>query len=716
MDQRISLIYYHQVLSLRYVDRRLAGVALIALAIEAWVLLSDFHLFWKPPRVPEGAVRVAKVLSVSRQAKARSSLQLNWFDLTPGQDLYEGDEVATMDRSGTTLKFVDGQSVTLEPNSFLVLRSGGLAGEHDFQISLVRGGLQQDGGTAPGAKSRLEIEVGGRKVVAQGQASLKIEQGIGGQPEIAVDGGDVSVTEIGLHGIEIGRPGGPLAANAPGPYQMAEVKAPQLQSPVSNTVLTNPEHVRLHWKSADSSDAPTLVEVSRDEGFHDIIWHVILSVETSADYVPDKKGRYFWRATRLGDRHAASTVASFEVRRELNAPILVRPRIERGQSEKIQPVDAPVLGRPVIRYRKESWIRPVRQPQRSWLSSLALRALWAIDGLVSNDARASDGDPDQTRFVVDLQWGGVPQATAYVLQLSTDEDFHHIIAEKVLTQSSFSWHTDTAGFYYWRVAGVDKDGDRGPFSEFNTFSIKAERNRQGDESSYETYLRFDDYSKYTQNIRGAFGPITNRYYYSGNDVPYSVIYKSHSYVNGQLNYDYRLSPYYSLQFALRVAKSEIGGSDYQSRPDQPTLNQYETQPSIGIERRFFYPRHYWSLETGVRATFVDMPIYDYNADDGRLAFSNFGFFGPYGSIAYHRLFGEVYDGALLIGAAYQSSGDSQRATQYASIEARRQITEYFHVGLRVEEIVAAYQFNSTDVTGSAHSLSFQPAIFVDWSF
>jgi hypothetical protein len=503
------------------------------------------------------------------------------------------------------------------------------------------------------------------------------------------------------------------AASGTSPARLAEVRAPQLQSPAGDAVLTNPDRVVLQWKQQDASGVPTLVEVSRDEGFRETIWHAIFSEQTRAEFVPDRKGRYFWRATRLGDKQVASRVASFEVERKLLAPTLARPRVEHGQTDRAHPVDAPLLGRPVIHYRKESWTRPAPRPKASWLARVAAQVVGAMDGLLFSEARAAD--EAESAYLVDLQWGSVAEATAYVLQISTDEDFKHVIAEKVLTQNSFSWHTDLAGFFYWRVAGIDKDGDRGPFSEFNTISIKAERNKQGDESSYETYLRFDEYSKYPQNLRISWGPITDRYYYSSVDPPYSVIYKARSYLNGQINYDYRLNSYYSLQFSFREDRTQIGASDFESRPLQPTYTQNETQLGVGVEKRIFYPRHYFALQTGVRATFLDLPIDD-GYDDNLLQFSEFGFFGLYGSVAYHRLLGRYYEGALLLGAAYQHTGDSYRATQYASIEVRRQITDYIHVGLKLDEVLAAYRFNAELLTGQAHMLTFRPTLFVDWSF
>ena len=401
MDQRISLIYYHQVLSLRYVDRRVLLAVLLALLVEGWMMLSDFHLLWKPPRVPEGAVKVAKVLSVSRQAKARSALQLNWFDLSAGQELFEGDEVATMDRSGATIRFADGQTVRLEPNSFLVLRSAGVEGESALQISLLRGGFQQEGAGAAGR--RLEIDVGGRKVVASGATSFKLESGLGdGQPRIAdVGGGKVSVTEAGPLGIEIGHPD--LSANTVlwGGSQAAalgaEPRPASLVSPAGGAVLVNPGSVRLKWRQNDGAPTPTLVEVSRAPDFGTLEWHVILSGETVAEFSPGHKGRYFWRATRMGSRQAVSATGDFEVRHELRAPVLARPLVERGQvAPPTHPMNAPLLGHPVIHYERERWQpRPARAPAPSEARRLPslLRSLAAVDAWLFPSARAAAADP-----------------------------------------------------------------------------------------------------------------------------------------------------------------------------------------------------------------------------------------------------------------------------------------------------------------------------------
>src|SRR5581483_1854896 len=103
-------------------DNRVVFVAVIALLIQVWVLVSDVHFLWKPHKTNEFRTQVAQIESIVREAKVRSSAQLSWFKVSASQTLYEGDELATLEDSYATLKFQDGQKITLGPNSLLVLR------------------------------------------------------------------------------------------------------------------------------------------------------------------------------------------------------------------------------------------------------------------------------------------------------------------------------------------------------------------------------------------------------------------------------------------------------------------------------------------------------------------------------------------------------------------------------------------------------------------
>jgi hypothetical protein len=464
----------------------------------------------------------------------------------------------------------------------------------------------------------------------------------------------------------------------------------------------------------------SIVEVSRDEGFSDVVLRrEIVDGSAQTEFSPSSKGRYFWRVTRLaGNSQAASAVAAFEVRRRLSSPVLYRPRVQRGITPVPArgPIEPPVLGRPVIRYQKESYRRDP--------GVTAMRfALGMLDWMFGTEVKAAEGPAPDTekkpsRYEVDLDWEAVGGAKAYLLQISASEDFSHPIAEKITEDTTYRWRTDIAGSYYWRVAAIDPEGERGPFSEFNTFSIRAERNRQGDETTYDTYMPFDDYAKYRSNLRLTYGPVYSNYYFSSSrvDSPASVIFRKRSWLNGQVGFDYRVTPYYSLQFAARQDRATLDAADYESRPTQEALTQTETVFGVGVERRFFKPRHYFMVQGGVRVSYIDIPVLALTSQLDHLVFNAFGFFGPYAAIGARQLLGRDYDAGVILGGMFQYSGDSSRYSQYAAIEARRTVADWMHVGVRIDEIVSAYRFAADNLEGSGHSLTLRPLLIIDMSF
>ncbi|MGK5085362.1 hypothetical protein WDW37_18910 [Bdellovibrionota bacterium FG-1] len=707
-------------------DRRIVLLALLLLGVETWFLVSDVHFFWKPPRVPAGAVRVAQVASVLGGAKARSPLQLNWFDLKPGQELYEGDEIATMAHGSVNLLFAEGQRVTLEPDSFLVLKSSSQAGVRSSVLSLVHGGLDSKGATAS-----LEIEVSGRKVLTQGTAGFKIESsGLGQAPKIEVTGTQgqkdrVWVTEIPKTGIEIS----PVKL---GP-QEAKTIQPLLKGPEGVSVVEGPTPFTLKWNSADLAGGLTVLEVSRDPAFREIVFHKMTQNEGSVIFLAEHKGQYFWRVSRLLDGHEIhSAVSSFEVRfKALPRPVLRRPRVEQVGAAVPPPAEltAPVLSTPFVHYQKQSQKalkRPLLPASRGRLAQAGWRR-WLFRGIQTMDetlmvsAYGAESGLESTppsRYVVELNWDAVPKAAGYTLQIASDEEFLHLVAERVLKTHSFSWHTETAGFFYWRVAALDAEGDHGALSEFNTFSIRAEQNIPGNETSYDSYLPFDEYSKYRSHLRFGYGPTFNRYDFLGerSDSPSSVRIRYTNWADAQFNYDYRLDSHDSLQILYREERSRPEGGDFIDRTNQAQMVQYETIFGAFMERRFFLPHQYFSVQLGVRISYIDLPIHPAGRRAETLSSDVFAFFGGWAVGGYHRLLGRSFEASVFFGAGAQFTGASGRYTQYGGLELKRQLSEGFGLGVRFDELLTAYRFNETNLAGSGHALNFMPIFFTEIGF
>ncbi len=561
------------------VDRRLVAGLFLALALELWLFFSDTHFLWNPPRPSFHPLKMAKVLSMSDGAQARSEYDLSWLPLKMNQSLFEGDAVATMANATVTLMLDDGQTVTLGPNSLLVLQKTHLVNPHLFRLTLLQGTLS--GALKQELAQDIQIESGGQTLVPIGKTTFNIQASLSHAPVITVN-----------HGQK--------------PAPKPKLSPPQLLRPVIRRNIPTPHS-------------------------------------------------------------------------EMNAPKLKHPRIH---------------------YPKESSFlrRFLDQP-------------WFISEAYADDAPAV---PPST-YTVDLEWEPVPHAKAYVIQIAADPDFAHLQAQKVWTDSHFSWHTNAAGFYYWRVAAVDANGDRGPFSEFMTFTIKTSENAAQDETTYSTYLKFDDYEGNQNRFSIFYGPRIENYFFSGTDPisPPSVVFAKTTITNEQFGYDYRLNPHYSAQLEVQGYRAYVAGGQFQSPTGQPGVGVDETSIYAGAERRFFLPSYYFSLAAGLEMSFVYLPV----AGNGTHLTNDFyGFFGPYLLGGIHKTVSWNIDASLKLGGRFQYTGASARIGQIGIVELNKPVTRIVDFGLRLEEDLDSYQMNEGDLIGHGHMLALLPMAFLQVSF
>ena len=442
---------------IKLTDKKLVTLALIALAIELGLFFSNLHFLYRPYGASAQPKVVAKVEVVDHLARSRSPIQLSWTQLSAGDALHEGDEIATMDSSHLTVRFEDGQTVTLGPNSLLELKRIRKGGDGTFNIALLHGNLDVAGSNSV-KKGQLEIQVGGQKLIAGGGSTVKVDSSQAGAPKIAVSNGQVQVTNA----IDL-LPPAPTVSGLGGGH-IGEGQRPRIRHPL-NARLELSSAIRtvlLQWDPGEPGVVDTLVEIATDPDFETLVVRRTFSGITSFDFVPEHKGAYYWRVTRrMGSRLAVSDVARFEVTRHLAVPALKRPRVFEetpvGKQRKISP---PILKSPVVRYPDSS--------ENTWGEKIF-------------DWFFPSAQADEATFLyqVELNWDRIEDAKAYAIQIAADPNFKELTLDTRVEQTSFVWKTDAAGEFFWRVASVDSDGDRGRFSEYSTFRILAPTQYRG---------------------------------------------------------------------------------------------------------------------------------------------------------------------------------------------------------------------------------------------
>ncbi len=686
------------------VDRRLVAGALLALILEFWVLFSDVHFLWRPANSSGPRNLVASVQSISNKVMVRTPLQLSWTRVRPGDPLYEGDEIATLGEATTTIRFTTSEQLTLGANSMLALRRARSVARRTVKLALVRGTLLQAASNAtPSTASTFEIEVAGRKLVTNSATGFKIQSSGSGEPLIRLTESPQPKSLAAPITV---------ASLTPARLTIESSEAARLSGPDDHATIADPETVRLAWKIRSRADL-TALEVARDERFTQLILNRPVPNQSSWLFRPEYKGRYYWRITSgtTGGRVLASEVRSFEVMRTLQKPKLIRPEIEQSAPANLRKLRAPELKKPAVEYDHSSiLLRLLDLAWQAWLPTAQ-----AADETVNSKPNSPEKAPG-SQYKVKLNWYGVAGAHAYTLQVATEPRFTHLVAEKVLTEPSYVWHSEVAGYYYWRVAAIDAEGDRGPFSEFMTFDIKAERNVIGDDSSYETFLRFDEYSAHQQQFRIMLGPNFQHYHSSSTDSansPASVNFDLSTLRQGQVEYAYRLSNYYSVQLALRTEAQALQARDFRDRPTQNGLHYNETVIGIGIERRFFEPTHYYTFQAGIRNSFIDIPVRDSST---QLALTTFSFLGAYAILGYNKPLAHSLELNFRTGPTFQYADGSTRVGLLVSQQASKALNDIFSFGLRFEEDFRYYSFGSDQLSGSATTLGVRFLGFLEFNF
>jgi len=694
-------------LPFKYVDRKLVLITLVALIVEIWALVSNFHFLWKPLSNRQNLVQVALVESLQQTAKTKGKFQLNWRNIVTGMELYEGDELMTGPESSLTIQFVDGRTVRLGADSVIILRKTRLLNTRAFTLTLLQGSMRQESGETSGQNGQLEVQVGNQKVVSSGSASFTIENRLNNKPSIEVAQGNVEITDSIAKQLRLGNADRGPSGHLLNSFRMT---IPSHLEPANAQIIKrsggDQTPVVLNWTSEDQSESQFVVEIAKDPDFSHIIVKKIKNQGeiTDFEFKPNASGTFYWRVVEiLANQSLVSNTATFTIQHLLDIPVLMRPKVNRENSTIPHTIDAPILKRPIIHY-----------PEQGASLRLLKRIALKLDDLLFSSSIA--GEPQlHEKYSVELEWQPVLGAKTYVVQIAADPEFKQSTVEIVANEPKYTWQTNSPGFYYWRVAAQDSDGDRSPFSEFMTFTIQIERNMTGKEESYETYLAFDEYSKHLNLMRIYYGAEYLNYNFTANasGSPSKINLNTYTYLQLMGDYSYWLNPYYSLYVQLNLNANYMDPSEFTGPAPPGIVIAHETQAFMGAERRIFTPTVYFTIRAGLELSLLGRP---FDVATHQIGISDFAFFGPQVTGGVFKKFFDAYTAGFSLGALFQTSGLSIRAAQIAQIEIKRPIYGDINLGFSVQEIWDEQSWGETELKGFSHSLTFYPLAFVEFTF
>jgi len=189
--------------------------------------------------------------------------------------------------------------------------------------------------------------------------------------------------------------------------------------------------VTLKWKTVPET-SKYILEISTSSDFNKKLFSFELS-ENEKKIGTLLPGIYYWRLKAKSEKWGEwpfSKISTFKVKSRLKAPKI----------KNSKPVN-----------KKSSW--------KGRLNKLKRVAIFILNFLSIPSAHAETNDEEWN-----FEWEKVDGASEYLIQISEDKDFSQILIQKTSKEPHAIIKIPVNKKLYWRVAGVDFDGERGKFS------------------------------------------------------------------------------------------------------------------------------------------------------------------------------------------------------------------------------------------------------------
>lgn len=402
--------------------------------------------------------RIGEIVDKRLAVRNRSQSSLTWTPMASGDPVHGQDTLMTGMGASATVQLSDGTRLEMGPNSlihFPINQSGAAFLELELnrgKIRLLSGGkTQRVHIRAKRIDVKPESEVVLQAEPVSSAAQIDVVQGHATIPEspenILVElkpGEQAVVTNAGK--LEVPSAAERALAEAPKeepkPEPVPEPVKPKAPSYQARTVGSGSvkENSKAVFVWAKIPKAKTyIVEVATDAAFKSGVAKTQVSTNRF-EWLAAATGNYFWRVTAEGEGDWLPS-----------APLAIRVK---ARIEAPKTTGAKVLETPRKPASKKAPHGSRWKPLFLLASLLSSTSAWAAEPV----------DVHGARLRMEFNWGKVPGAKRYLLQVSATPKFENKLLEVRVSETRALVELPKAPEYYWRVAGVDADGDLGNFS------------------------------------------------------------------------------------------------------------------------------------------------------------------------------------------------------------------------------------------------------------
>jgi hypothetical protein len=454
-------------------SERNSDVWLLSLATTA-LFIQVAYLFWllRVIEIPlpiawtqyfsqtSNGFRIGEIVDKRLAVRNRTKSSLTWTPMASGDPVHGQDTLMTGMGAAATIQLSDGTRLEMGPNSlihFPINQSGAAFLELELnrgKIRLLSGGKTQRVhirakrvDVKPESEVVLQAEpvssaaqidvVQGHATIPESTENALVELRPGEQAVVTV-GGKVEVPTVAERALAEA-PKEEAAKVEPVP-EPAKPQAPSYQARTvgSGSVKENSKAIFV-WAKIPKAKS-YVVEVATDAAFKSDIVKAHTTTNRF-EWMAGASGNYYWRVTAEGEGDWLPS-----------APLAIRVK---ARIEAPKTTGAKVLHSP----RKPA---SKKQPHGSrWKPLFLLASL-----LSSTSAWAAEPvDTQGARLKMEFHWGKVPGARRYLLQVSATPKFESKLLEVRVSETRALVELPKALEYFWRVAGIDADGDLGNFSD-----------------------------------------------------------------------------------------------------------------------------------------------------------------------------------------------------------------------------------------------------------
>lgn len=407
----------------------LAGLALFA---EVGWLLHQLRLIQIPFLLSQqgnSSPAIGKVVEKTYSVLNRGPGSLTWYPVVEGDSLHDNDTLMTGVSATARVQIQDDAELVMEPFSLLRIGRSTQAEEESLQLEAYQGVVK-----IRSQRVGVRVLASNTEIVIAPNSEVALKY-VGKKPQSAIEvlkGG----AEVGSLDLKAGQRTSFSEQRAPSAVEPRPEANYKLLGTPSERRVKQGASILLAWAPVSQAEG-YLVELSRDPKFEkvDEKWEVDKPHVEVSSLLP---GRYFWRLrARSADwgEWPASPAFSIEVKAPIEAP---KPKgakeIHKG-------------GNPAKRKVQGNLWRPKNRWSFVW-------SLWQSQALAKSKAEVE----------MEFSWEPLPSARAYRLEVGDTRDFKTPLASIKVEQTDAVLSLPPRENYYWRVAGIDADGDLGLFT------------------------------------------------------------------------------------------------------------------------------------------------------------------------------------------------------------------------------------------------------------